>query len=85
MTGFEPIRFDLAQSAQGFGATEIDATAILIAGRDAGVVGIDRARFDWRRRHLVVDSRHIACYTFDEVERDLRLRLAAFGQIVATE
>lgn len=74
-----------ASLAGVFGAPEIDATAILVAGRDAGIVGIDRARLDWRRRHLVVASRHIACYTFDEVERDLRFRLSALGRLLAVE
>jgi hypothetical protein len=74
-----------ASLAQLFGAAEVDATAILVVGRDAGVVGVDRARLDWRRRRVVVDSRHVYCCTFDELERDLRLRLSVFGQVLAAE
>lgn len=65
---------------QIFGAPAIDAAAIVVVGRDAGVVGADRARLEWWRRHVVVDSKRVYCCTFDELERDLRRRLVLYPE-----
>ncbi len=64
--------------AEMFGAPVIDAAAILVAGRDAGLRDTERARLEWRRQRVVVDSKHVYCCTFDELERDLRRRLTRF-------
>lgn len=67
-----------------FGAPTIDAAAILVAGRDAGMTATERARLEWRRRHVLVASQRIYCCTFDELERDLRQRLTLFTRARAT-
>ncbi len=59
-----------------FGQWPIDVTALLVAGRDSGVSATDRRRLQWRRKHVVVNSHHIYCCTFDDLLRDLRGRLA---------
>jgi hypothetical protein len=61
-----------------FGAPTIAAAAILVVGRDADLSPIERERLDWRRRHVLVDSKHIYCCTFDELHRDLKQRLMLF-------
>lgn len=70
----------IAAFAQLFGAPAIDAAAIVVVGRDAGVVGTDRARLEWWRRHVVVDSKRVYYCTFDELERDLRRRLILYPE-----
>lgn len=64
-----------------FGKRAINATMLLVIGRDSGVTDADRLRLEWRRDHVVVDSRLVYCCTFDELLRDLRQRLDRYGQI----
>ncbi len=61
-----------------FNAREIDVVALLVVGRDSGVSDADRQRLKWRRKHVVVNSQHVMCCTFDELLRDLRQRLGDF-------
>nr|WP_229262381.1 Shedu immune nuclease family protein [Duganella guangzhouensis] len=56
-----------------FGAPKIEYLGVLIIGRDhflkqAGLM----QRFEWRRRHTVINSRNLRCFTFDELARELR-------------
>jgi len=62
-----------------FGKRTINATMLLVAGRDSGISDSDRLRFEWRREHIIVNSRSIYCCTFDELLRDLRERIENFG------
>lgn len=62
-----------------FGARAINAMGILVIGRDSGISAGDRLRLDWRRDHVVVDSKKIYCCTFDELLRDLREKLYAWA------
>jgi hypothetical protein len=64
--------------ARQFGAGTITTSFLLIIGREAGLTSSDRPRFHWRRDHVLVGSRHVQCYTFEECLRDLRLRLNAY-------
>ena len=61
-----------------FGAGAISYVLLLIIGREAGLAAEDRPQLMWRRDHVVVNSRHMQCYTFDEVLRDLHLRLETY-------
>lgn len=61
-----------------FGKRTTNAACLLVIGRDSGVSAADRLRFEWRRDHLIVNSRNIYCCTFDELARDLRERLTAW-------
>jgi hypothetical protein len=47
-------------------------------GHAANVSPRDRRRLEWRQRHVLVNSQHVYCYTFDDLLRDLRGRLNAF-------
>jgi len=58
-----------------FGKRRIGASAVLVIGRDSGVVSADRLRLEWRREHVVVASQKIWCCTFDELLRGLRRKL----------
>jgi hypothetical protein len=64
--------------AEVFGADRIDASALLVAGREADLTPTEQARLEWRRRHVLVDSQRVYCCTFDELERDLRQRLPLY-------
>lgn len=61
-----------------FGQRPISITALLVIGRDSGVSAMDRRRLEWHRSRVLVNSHHIYCYTFDDLLRDLRGRLATF-------
>jgi hypothetical protein len=62
-----------------FGARSIDFTGTLVVGRDHFLEPGERQRLDYRRRHVVVDSRKIQCVTYDELLADLSFRLEQFG------
>jgi len=57
-----------------FGARPVTTTVVLVLGRDHGVTPPDRRRLEWRRDHVVINSQHLYCCTFDELLRDLRWR-----------
>ena len=62
-----------------FGKRTIDATMLLVVGRDSGVSPADRFRFEWRRDHIIVNSKRVYYCTFDELLRDLRERIANYS------
>jgi Domain of unknown function (DUF4263) len=55
-----------------FGARPVTVTVVLVAGRDSGLTTADRHRLEWRRDHVVINSQHLYCCTFEELLRDLR-------------
>jgi hypothetical protein len=61
-----------------FGTGEPDFLGVLVIGRDSYLDGRGRQRLEWRRRHLVVDSQHIYCCTYDEFYRGIRDRVRLF-------
>jgi len=60
-----------------FGPRPISITALIVAGRDSGISAADRRRLHWREEHVVVNSHHIYCSTYDDLLRILRRRLNA--------
>jgi Domain of unknown function (DUF4263) len=58
-----------------FGKRSIRYTGVLIIGRDQHFQAGERQRLEWRREHVVVNSKHIVCVTFDELLEDLVFRL----------
>lgn len=66
-----------------FGPRPLDVAALLVIGRDAGVSTLDRRRLEWRRDHVLVDSHHVFCCTFDELARGLRRRLYAWISLLS--
>jgi hypothetical protein len=64
--------------AEEFGPSPISIVALLVIGRDEHVTPRDRRRLAWRQRHLLVNSQHIYCLTFDDLLRDLHGRLHGF-------
>ncbi len=61
-----------------FGKRTINAGGLLVIGRDRGVTAADRLRLEWRRDHVIVNSKNVYCCTFDELLRDLRERLESW-------
>jgi len=61
-----------------FGPRPVELTLLLIIGRDSGVSIADRRRLEWRSWHMPVHGHRIYIYTFDDLLRDLRGRLATF-------
>lgn len=58
-----------------FGKRSIRCTGVLIVGRDQHFQAGERLRLEWRREHVVVNSKHIVCVTYDELLEDLLFRL----------
>jgi hypothetical protein len=73
-----------AAFAEEFGPPPISIVALLVIGRDHDVSPRNQRRLAWRRRHMLVDSQHIYCCTFDDLLRDLRGRLNGFQAWAAT-
>lgn len=61
-----------------FGAPSIQASGLVVVGRDSGVTAGDRLRLEWRREKVAVNSLQLYCCTFDELARDLRGTFANF-------
>jgi Domain of unknown function (DUF4263) len=70
--------------AEDFGPPPISIVALLVIGRDRDMSQRDRRRLAWRQRHLLVNSQHIYCYTFDDLLHDLHGRLHGFQAWAAT-
>ncbi|HVA88614.1 MAG TPA: Shedu immune nuclease family protein [Chloroflexota bacterium] len=63
-----------------FGARPVTARVVLVIGRDRSLTAADRRRLEWRRDHVIINSQHLYCCTFEELLRDLRWRaLASLG------
>jgi hypothetical protein len=58
-----------------FGKRSIRYTGVLIIGRDQHLQGGERLRLEWRQDHVVVNSKHIVCVTYDQLLDDLLFRL----------
>jgi hypothetical protein len=61
-----------------FGDGHIRFSALLIAGRNAGVSDEDRKRLNWRTEKVRVDSHSIECVTFDDLYEDLAKRIKLY-------
>ena len=59
-----------------FGTGSISVVALLVVGRQAALSPAERSRLRWRREKVVVDSKHVLCFTYDELLDDLRRRIA---------
>jgi antiviral defense system Shedu protein SduA len=70
-TGTAQARFD--------NATSFDYHGLLVVGRSQGLQPLERARLNWRRTKVIVDSRHVHCLTFDEFYEDLAFKLEKYG------
>jgi hypothetical protein len=48
---------------------------VLIIGRDQHLQAGERLRMEWWQDHVVVNSKHIVCVTYDRLLEDLLYRL----------
>ena len=62
-----------------FGKRSIRYTGVLIIGRDQHLQAGERLRLEWRREHVIVNSKHIVCVTYDELLEDLLFRLDQYS------
>lgn len=62
-----------------FGRRSITYTGVLIIGRDRHMDLGEKMRFAWRREHVVIDSKHVVCVTYDQLLEDLLFRLDRFA------
>jgi hypothetical protein len=61
-----------------FGRRTIRYLGVLIIGRNQHIDAGERMRLEWRREHVVVNSKHLVCVTYDELVNDLLLNLDQF-------
>jgi hypothetical protein len=65
------------------GKRSIRYTGVLIIGREEHLQPGERLRLEWRREHVVVNSRKIVCVTYDELLEDLLFHLARYSEAKA--
>ena len=58
-----------------FGKRSVRYTGVLVIGRDQYLQAGERLRLEWRQDHVVVNSKHIVCVTYDQLLDDLLFRL----------
>ena len=61
-----------------FGKRVIRYAGVLIIGRDQHLQVGERMRLDWRQDHVLVNSKHVFCVTYDQLVEDLLFRLDQF-------
>jgi hypothetical protein len=54
-----------------FGKRSIRYAGVLIIGRDQSMTHGEKLRLEWRQEHVVVNSKHIHCVTYDQLIKDL--------------
>jgi Domain of unknown function (DUF4263) len=62
-----------------FGGRSIDYTALLIIGRNT-FSAREASRLKWRQQNVVVNSKHINCYTLEDLYEALHRRIQPFIQ-----
>ena len=68
-----------------FGKRTIVYTGLLVVGRDQHLTPGEQMRLEWRREHVVVNSKKITCVTYDQLVDDLVRRLDSFGIYTQTQ
>lgn len=61
-----------------FNKDSIERYGMLIIGRDAFFRNDETERFNWRKRHVVVDSTKIPCFTIDDVCNIIESKMIAY-------
>lgn len=68
-----------------FGSRRIDYVGMLIIGRNHDLEPREKKRLIWRQEHLVLNSKHIYCLTFDDLYNDLLFRINKYYRIPETD
>lgn len=68
-----------------FGKREICYEGILVIGRDEFINPTDQSRLKWRRERVLVNSKHVHCYTFDQLYEILRRKEESSRGIILNE
>jgi hypothetical protein len=63
-----------------FGKRTIRYTGVLVIGRHQHMSDAERLRLEWRREHLVVNSKKVVCITYDQLVDDCLFRLAEYAK-----
>jgi hypothetical protein len=62
-----------------FGKRAIRYTGVLIIGRDQHFQAGERLRLEWRQEHVIINSKHVVCVTYDQLLEDLSFRLEQYA------
>jgi Domain of unknown function (DUF4263) len=68
-----------------FGARRIDYIGILVIGRNDYLEPREKKRLVWRQEHLVLNSKHVYCVTFDDLYSDLLFRINKYYRLPETD
>lgn len=68
-----------------FGSRRIDYVGMLIIGRNHDLEPREKKRLVWRQEHLVLNSKHVFCLTFDDLYNDLLFRINKYYRIPETD
>jgi Domain of unknown function (DUF4263) len=62
-----------------FGKRSIKYVGVVIVGREQHLQSGEHMRLEWRHEHVVVNSKHIFCVTYDQLVAELLYRLDKFA------
>ena len=62
---------------QRFGKRAIDYVGMIVIGRSNFMDAGEQLRWEWRREHVIIASRHVICLTYDELLNGLTARIEA--------
>jgi hypothetical protein len=71
--------------AAKFNKRSISFDGVLVIGRDSHMDYGERLRLEWRREHMILDSKRIHCVTFDELLSSMKTRLTTLELLAHAE
>lgn len=62
-----------------FGSRTIRYSGVLIAGRSKHLQAGEKLRLEWRQSHVVVNSKHVRCVTYEQLLEDMTFCLDRYA------
>ena len=63
-----------------FGARNLTIHGLLIVGRDQQLQKREELRLEWRQDRIVINSKKVSIFTFDQLARDIAYRLDMYPE-----
>lgn len=73
------------QFRERFGKDNIHYEGLLVIGRDVFLNEQAKRRFEWRKSQLILGSKQISCFTFDQLYLKLSHRMGMFQDLQSIE
>jgi hypothetical protein len=68
-----------------FGNQSVEYEGMLVIGRSHHMDFGERARLNWRKQHMVLNSKKIHCITFDELLSSVNQRLDMLALLASSD